>query len=487
MKNLMQKPISLGGMAVLAALGASAPAQEAPPEKRPNLLLFIADDWSCPHAGAYGDPTVRTPAFDYVADHGMLFTRAFCAAPTSTASRAAVLTGRYSHACGSAGNLWSLFPRDLRTYTRMLDSAGYEVGYTKKGWGPGRFEEGGWADNPAGHYEDDLKRFIVRAQEEERPFCFWYGSRYPHRPYQRGKGEENGIDPRKVVVPPHLADTEVSRGDLADYYYFVERLDYELEETLRILRETGEADNTLVVVTSDNGMPFPRAKATLYDTGTHMPFAVMWGDRIAAGSRCDRFVSLVDICPTFLEAAGVPLPDDLHGRSLLPLLLRGTDTPRAEVFSGRERHGLNSQPGNISYPIRSVREGDFLLVHNIRPWLAPDDVDGSPSKHELQRNPEDPYLRPFYDRSFAVRPEWELYDLRRDPQQFVNVADDRRYRSVLRRLRKRLERWQLETDDPRAGGQETEFFDTTPYFGKAGRKGDKPRKAVREDRDATNR
>ena len=172
-----------------------------------------------------------------------------------------------------------LFPKDIKTYAWILQEHGYEVGYTQKGWGPGVYEEGAWADNPAGDYRPNFKKHVQKAQAGNKPFCYWYGSKYPHRPYPKGWGEMNGIDPNKLEVPEFLPDNAETRTDLADYYFAVERMDYELQEAIKVMKEAGELNNTLIIITGDNGMPFPRAKASLYDAGTRQPFIVMWADQ----------------------------------------------------------------------------------------------------------------------------------------------------------------------------------------------------------------
>jgi len=324
--------------------------------------------------------------------------------------------------------------------------------------------------------------FVLSAQKEGKPFCFWYGSKYPHRPYNYGMGERNGIDPAKIELPGYMPDTHETRMDVADYYYFVERMDYELHETLEILRRTGELENTLIIVTSDNGMPFPRAKSSLYDAGTLMPFAVMWGSKIAPGVVCNQMVSLTDICPTFLAAAGLPIPEDVHGMNLLPVLLNHKTLKRDFVHSGRERHGYNAREGHLGYPSRSLRTGDYLLICNFKPDRFPggdpvnaynpagghSDVDGGASKSEMINKKDELDMRPFYLRAFGLRPEWELYDVNKDPNQFFNLAGDPKYVKMLASMKKNFENWQTATGDPRAGGSDTNVFDTDIYFGRAG-------------------
>lgn len=480
----MSKVFNYGCAALIcsvSASGASAETVKRAEKDRPNVFLFIADDWSAPHAGIYGDKTVKTPAVDYVARNGVLFTNAYCAAPTSTSSRASVLTGRYSHALQAAGNLWSCFPKDMKTYAWTLQDNGYEVGYAQKGWGPGVYEEGAWSDNPAGNYRPNFKKFVQKAQSDNKPFCYWYGSKYPHRPYPKGWGEMNGIDPQKVEVPPFLPDNAETRTDIADYYYAVERMDHELQEALTIMKEAGELNNTLIIVTSDNGMPFPRAKASLYDSGTHMPFIVMWADQIKAGSISDEQVSLTDIAPTFLDAANVQSKETMHGMSLLPYLINEEPMNRPFINGGRERHGYEARPNHGGYPVRTLRDGNYLLIHNIRPdrWpggdpIAPKDgkrgyhdVDGSPTKEYMLNHIDDPDIHEHFLRAFAKRPEYELFDLNKDPNQFNNLASEKKYSKVLKRMKKQMEQWQKDTQDPRAFS-DTDIWDTYPYYGKQG-------------------
>ncbi|HXW08143.1 MAG TPA: sulfatase [Vicinamibacterales bacterium] len=446
-------------------------------QTRPNILLVIADDWSFPHGGAYGDPTVSTPAFDRIASEGALFMRAFTAAPSCTPSRAALLTGQAVHRLAEGANLWSFLPARFPVYPDLLEQAGYAIGHAGKGWGPGQFEPGGRAHNPAGPRFDSFDAFL-EARRKDQPFCFWYGSTDPHRPYDPGSGPAAGLRADTVKVPAFLPDTADVRGDILDYYAEVQRFDSQLARLLETLERRGELDDTLVVVTSDNGMPFPRAKATVYDGGAHMPLAMRWPRAVKRGTRVDAFVSLTDLAPTFLEAAGVPVPGGATGRSVLPLL-RGDDRAadaRDRVFIERERHA-NVRRGDASYPVRAIRTADFLYIRNYRPdrWPAGDpelyfavgpfgDIDGGPSKSLLLNRREDPSISRFFSLATSKRPADELYDLQRDPHQLVNVAKDAAYRDVLQRLRGDLESWQRSTGDPRVS-EDDDRWDKYPYYG----------------------
>jgi N-sulfoglucosamine sulfohydrolase len=449
------------------------------PPKQPNILLAIADDWSWPHAGAYGDPTVKTPVFDRAAREGVLFTRAFAAAPSCTPSRAALLTGRYPHQLEEGGVLHGFLPARFPVYTDLLERAGYYVGFTRKGWGPGRFEAGGRTRNPAGPAFRDFDAFL-RGRRAGQPFVFWFGSQDPHRPYVEGSGPAAGIDPASIRVSAFLPDTPEVRRDLADYFFEVQRFDRELGDILERLRTLGELDNTLVVITADNGMPFPRAKANVYDAGTHVPLAMRWPGRAKPGLVAGAFVSLSDLAPTFLDAAGVTPPDSMNGRSILALAAGGAAHDRDKVFLERERHA-HVRSGNLSYPVRAVRTGDWLYIRNLRPdrWPAGDpemvfsvgpygDIDGGLSKTQMLERRHDPSIARFFELATARRPAEELYDLRTDPDQLRNVADHAGHRAAKARLRRTLDDWMRTTGDPRATTDD-DRWDRYPYYGQAGK------------------
>lgn len=454
---------------VLAATGLASAAD------RPNVVFCIADDWSAPHAGAMGDPVVDTPAFDRVAREGALLTRAFCASPSCTPSRGAILTGQAVHRLENGGNLWSILPDRFATYPDRLEAAGYAVGLTGKGWGPGTLEGTSRDRNPAGPTVKDFDTFLASVPAST-PFCYWFGSTDPHRPYEKGTGRAAGLDPAKVVVPPSLPDTPEVRDDILDYYFEVRRFDRAVGRILATLDAKGLADDTLVVITSDNGMPFPRAKANLHDAGTHMPMAIRWPARIRPGQSIDAFVSHADLAPTFLEAAGLdPLPGTT-GRSLLPLLT-GDPAGRAgrdRVFVERERHA-NVRKGDLGYPARAIRTERYLYIRNLRPdrWPAGDpqqhvavgpfgDVDGSPTKDLILDRRDDPAILPFFALAFAKRPAEELYVLADDPGQTRNVADRPEHAEAKAALRAQLDAWMVETADPRVDPA-SDVFDRYPY------------------------
>lgn len=443
---------------------------------RPNILFCIADDWSYPHAGVYGDKVISTPAFDRIASEGVLFTNAFCAAPSCTASRGAVLTGQTPHRLDEGANLWSMLPKRFPVYPDLLEEAGYFVGIVDKGWGPGSVEAGGRDRNPAGPSFTSFAEFLAQ-KPDDKPFCFWLGSHRPHRPYEQGIGMKSGLRIEDVTAPPYLPDTPEVRSDILDYYHASMQYDAEVAGVLKTLDELGLADNTLVIVTSDNGWAFPRAKCNLYDAGTRMPMALRWPGRVKAGWTTNDFVQFTDFAPTFMEVAGLKPLDDMTGRSFIDLITEGkSEIARDRAYTERERHG-NYREGMLSYPMRAVRTPDYLYIRNPRPhlWPASDpesdqkpngrfgDIDGSPSKDAIIDHRNDEHVEKLFQLSCGKRPEEELYDLSKDPWQMNNVAGDPAYADAKKQMRADLDKWMEETGDPRAHGED-DRWDKYPYI-----------------------
>jgi uncharacterized sulfatase len=459
-------------LATAAALAATATAADP----RPNVMFCMADDWAHPHAGVYGDKVVRVPTFERVAREGVLCTQAHCVSPTCTASRGAVLTGQWAHRLEEGGNLYGILPKKFDTYPDLLEAAGYRVGLSGKGWGPGVLEGSGRSRNPAGPGFPDFATFF-KGVPEGQPFCFWFGSRDPHRPYVKGSGAAAGIRPEAVFVPPYLPETPETRGDLCDYYFAVQRFDRDVAAILGLLEKAGRLDNTVVIVTGDNGWPFPRGKANLYDAGTHQPLAVRWPARFQGGRTSDAFISFQDFAPTILEACGLKPPAAMTGRSFLGLLTGGPAEGRDRVFVERERHA-NVRAGDLGYPARAVRTRAFLYVRNFHPerWPAGDpeqwqsvgpfgDIDGGPTKDVLLQRRDETRFRPLFELACGKRPAEELYDLGKDPYEMTNVADRPEYAAAKAKLRAELERWMKETADPRAAGVD-DRWDRYPYYGR---------------------
>jgi N-sulfoglucosamine sulfohydrolase len=485
------KPGSIPGLAAIAvflSLSASglSVAQDSP-SARPNILIAITDDQSWKHTSVRGSPFLETPAMDGIAEAGFRFTNAYAGSPGCSPSRAALLTGQHHWMIGPAGTHGSSFPARYETFVDVLERAGYKVGYTGKGWGPGDWLAGGRDRNPAGvHYNEvklspprtgisdvdyagNFEQFMAKRRDGE-PFCFWVGSHEPHLRYAEVRHSE--ADLARVEVPDFLPNTEASRSMLLDYAYEIEHFDAHLGRILATLEKAGELDNTLVIFTADNGMPMPRAKANGYDYGIHVPLHIRWGRSPEKGRVIDDPVGFVDLSATILEAAGLGIPEQFVGRSLVGLLrgeVEELDSDRA-VFSGRERHS-SSRHRNLSYPQRMMRRGDYLIIWSATPERYPAgapreivdgelgpphhayyDIDDSMIKRELIAERDDPYIGRFFHLAVDKRPEWQFFNVRTDPGNLDDLADDPDHAEIFARYRKQLTDTLKETGDPRVLG-----------------------------------
>lgn len=456
--------------------------------KRPNILFALSDDQSYPHTSILGDPVVKTPAFDRVAREGVLFTHSFAACPSCTASRSAILTGRQIWQVGEAGVLFGTLHPEYPLFTHLLEDAGYHVGFVGKPWAPGDWRAGGLSRHPNGKeyatqlevdppigintrdYAANFEDFLAD-RPSGAPFMFWFGCSEPHREYDIGIGRRSGLSEKDVVVPPYLPDSPEVRMEILDYYYEIEHFDKHLSRMLKKLEELGELDNTIVVVTSDNGMPFSRTKTTLYDAGVRMPTAIRWGDHAPGGRRVDDFIGHIDFAPTFLEAAGVDIPGTVTGRSLMPLLNSDRngrlDEDRDHVVTGLERHTY-CRPGGATYPIRAIRTHDYLYIRNFAPdrWptggpafissnKAPHgDIDDGPFKDFMLRDQTRIDFPLAFELGFGKRPLEELYHVHSDPHQINNLAENPQHAEAKQKLWARLKAHLKETGDPRIDGKD---------------------------------
>ena len=441
--------------------GQNQASGNAAARKTPNILFAIADDVSWPHMSAYGARFVKTPNFDRVAREGILFKNAFTTNPKCSPSRATLLTGRNFWQLEEAACHFGLFPAKFKVYPDLLEAVGYRVGFTGKGWGPGDWKGGGFKRNPAGDEYSQLKnkpptkamsqvdyaanfKAFLQDQPKDKPFCFWYGGQEPHRVYEAGSGVRAGKRLADVQVPPYLPDDEIVRSDLLDYALEIEWFDEHLGRMLRTLEEMGELDNTLVVVTADNGMPFPRVKGQIYEDDFHLPLAMRWGNAIKAGRVVDDFISFTDMAPTFLEVAGLKPLSDMTGRSFLNVLKSEksgqVDQKRTRMLVGKERHDVG-RPNDVGYPVRAIRTKEFLYVRNFKTdrWPAGNpetgyrNIDDSPTKSLLLKQKE-AGLTKFYELAMGMRPAEELYDMRNDSACMNNLASNPRYAKIKAQL-----------------------------------------------------
>ncbi|MFW5690022.1 MAG: sulfatase [Spirochaetota bacterium] len=477
---------------------------------RPNILFAIADDAS--HMSAYGHRFLSTPAFDRVAREGVLFTNAFTTNPKCAPSRASILTGRHTWQLEEACDHWNVWPAKFPVYPDLLAEAGYHVGYTGKPWAPGDWKRTGRSTNPAGpRYEgrtltppstaispkdyagnfvdfldarpgrsssgsDDGDAGILGRHDSRVPFCFWYGGHEPHRPYERGEGAAHGKTVANAEVPGYLPREQVVQDDLADYAHEVEWFDRHLGLMLDELERRGELANTIVVVTSDNGMPFPRVKGQMYEPDFRLPLAAMWKAAGGGNVVLSDMISFTDFAPTFLEAAGLPSHPSMSGRSFLEQIRAREsgrlDPHRDRVAMGRERHDLGRE-GDVGYPVRCLRTDEFLYVRNLKPELWPagnpetgfTGCDSSPTKDLIlaQHERGDEH---YFELAFGKRPFEELYAIADDPECLHNLAEDPAYDETRHAMWTELSGYLRAQGDPRVFGGGDEF-DTYEYVGQA--------------------
>ena len=462
---------------------------------QPNILFIISDDQSYPHASAYGYLGIKTPNFDRVADQGILFTNAYAQAPGCSPSRASMLTGLHIWQLEEAGSHASGFPEKFKTFPDILEKSGYEIGYTGKGWAPGDWKGSERNRNPAGPEYNKLKcispvgmsfidyygnfRLFFKNKLPNKPFCFWYGAKEPHRVYKSGLGIARGLDTNKIHVPEFLPDVPEVVSDLADYHLEIEWFDQHLGRIIDMLDDIGELDNTLIIVTSDNGMPFPRAKANLYEYGTHVPLAIMWKNKIITPLQFDDPVGLIDAMPMIIEAAGIDkrkleneLGYNIQGQSLLEKLKM--DSVPA-VYTARERHS-SARWNNLPYSSRAIREGDYLMIYNYFPERWPsgapqrinanrlmdgyDDVDNSPTLKYMLTHQDDQYTSTLVDLFAQKRPKLELYNITSDPACVNNLINNHELQEKSNRMEKKLLLFLKATNDPRLSNNPS--FDNYP-------------------------
>lgn len=470
------------------AIGLSARAE------RPNILFAIADDWSFPHASIHGCSWIDTPNFDRVARGGVLFDRAYTPVAKCAASRASIITGRNPWVSESGFVHWNYFPHQFASFAEVLGQHGYTVGYTGKGWVPGVAETASGKKRQllgqayqqhklkpptsainATDYAANFADFLDDTGDE--PWFFWWGSNQPHRAYEYMSGAKVGgmkLDDLPAV-PAYWPDTEEVRHDMLDYAFEVEYFDQNLGRFLAELERRGELANTVVIVTSDNGMPFPRAKGQCYEIANHLPLAIHWPDGIAHPGRVvEDFVSFVDFAPTFLELAdleyassGMATPS---GLSLLPLLSSSDsgqiDPARDHVLIGRERHDPG-RPHNAGYPIRGIVSGEFMYLHNFAPdrWPAGNpetgylDVDRSPTKSTLIADRNRKNGDAFWSLNFGRRDAEELYNVVNDPDNVVDLSRSPVHADTMAALRERMFTLLEAEGDRRLTSGDPDYFD----------------------------
>lgn len=428
------------GKATLATVAvAAADRSTAAPldKKRPNILVFVADDAGARHFGCYGNRSIRTPNIDRLSAEGLTADKAMLTTAQCSPSRISILTGKYPHATG-AEDLHMPMPERHTTAPGYLRRAGYITGHMQK------VHEGPHSDRQFDWYDPGLEGFPAFLDAAgQKPFFLWVAFNDPHRPYQDNTIAEPH-NAERVAVPPHMADTRETREDIARYYDEISRMDEVIGRFLTVLKDRDLEEDTLVVFLSDNGAPFPREKGTVYDGGVQTPLIFRWPGVVPRGVRHSGLMSVIDLAPTFLTLADVEVPDDLQGEDIAAGLRDPGLWRRSAAFSERNWHDCDEH-------IRSVRTERYRLIHNAYialPFGSPADVSASPSWLALYERKRSARLTDAQSLLFrAPRPEIEFYDTEHDRWELDNLAARPEYQQAIAEHFSILQEWRTATGD----------------------------------------
>jgi uncharacterized sulfatase len=435
-------------LACLVLIAATAPATAR--AARPNLLLIIADDCTFRDIGCYGGQA-HTPHLDRLATQGMRLTRCFQAAPMCSPTRHNIYTGLYPVKSGAYPNHAFAKP-GTRSVVHYLKPHGYRVALSGKTHiaprAVFRFDYSG-KKNPDFQAIDTL---MAQSKSRGTPFCLFACSNEPHSPWN--KGDRSRYDPAKVKLPSYFVDTPETRKQMVAYLAEITYFDGQVGRCLELLEKHGLAENTLVMVLSEQGSSFPFGKWTCYDTGLQSACIARWPGQIKPATTSDAMIEYVDILPTFLDVAGVAAGKELDGRSFLPVLRGQRNSHKQFVFGLMTTRGIIN--GSAHFGIRSVRSSRYKYILNLTPDVPFRNVCMKSSifrSWEARAREGDADAREKV-RRYRRRPAEELYDITADPLEWQNLAGDPKLAEIKSRLKTQLERWMQAQGDR---GQPTEL------------------------------
>lgn len=419
-------------------------------EKRPNILLLISHDLGC-HFGPYGVIADACPRLNRFAAESTRLDSHFVTSPGCSQSRSSLITGRYPHSNGQFGLAhlgWEL-NRDEVLLPSVLRDAGYRTAmfgiwhlheWTLEGFRDVSDDVSTRDSSPEGMADIASHRaadWLTAHGDSDQPFYLHVGFWEAHRPFCGQDGDPTkleDLDLSNVDVPPYLPDNEATRRECAHLRKSVEAVDASVGRILDSLDACGQRDNTIVIFTSDHGLPFPRAKGTLYDPGIQVGFLARWPGEIQCGAAANALTSNADVMPTLLDATDISLPERLQGESFLDALKGGAQAGRTAVFAEKTYHEHYD-------PIRCVRTERYKFIRNFeeRPNLVmPSDIYNSTTRQSMTDD------EAFWGR----RPAEELYDLSADPGEVNNLAMEPGMQEIKRGLELQLIDWMSETEDP---------------------------------------
>ena len=430
----------------------------------PNIILIIADDMNWDDCGAYGHPNIKTPNIDQLAEDGLRFERAYLTASSCSPSRASIITGLYPHNTGAEQLHWAI-PPGKTTFVQALKAGGYFTAAAGK-WHMGQhirdhFEVIHEANKagfqlPTGTEENPPKMIAsepsgcehwittLQARPKDRPFFMWLAALDPHREYDEGVILDSPHLLTDVVVPPYLPNIPAVREDLRKYYDEIGRLDAYVGEVVAELDAQGISENTVIIFMSDNGRPFPRDKTTLYEGGIKTPFLVKWPKVVAPRSITKSLISAIDIAPTILDMAEVPVPSSFEGLSFIKTLKDPEWETRKFAYAEDHWHDYEDHG-------RAVFTHEWKLIRNDYYDLAGTpsaDVGRSPTYKAMKEWQQQNRLNDAQLATFRKpRPPYELYNLVNDPNELHNLAYDSAYIEIRDQFIERHHQWSKASND----------------------------------------
>jgi N-sulfoglucosamine sulfohydrolase len=454
--NRINRRRFIAGQAAAAALPFAAAAQK----QRRNVLLMIADDLGC-FLPSYGDPNAVMPNIERLAREGVRFAQAYCTSASCSASRSVVFSGLYNHATGHYGHAhaehhFSYLPK-IQPFPLLLKDNGYATGYIAKlHVEPEARFAWGLAD-PMGSRDvyqmsQVAKKFIHDAGDKP-----WYLHCGFHDPHRAGGGETFAnqqwpnvkrlrLDPAKLKIPGFLPDNPAVRADLVEYYEACNRFDQGVGFMLDVLRDSGQEENTLVIVMSDHGAPFPNGKTTAYDAGLHVPLIVRCPGMKQRGVVNNAMTNWADIMPSILEWTQVKGPDyPLQGRSWMPILGETNPAGWDRIYFSHTFHEVIDY-----YPMRGLRTRQYKYIHNLFPGIQyqnATDLWASPTWQSIRKEGKSAMLGKRPVLQFLHRDREELYDVERDPEEVNNLAKSEEHQRLLAEFRRDANEFRKQTND----------------------------------------
>ena len=429
---------TVGGASLTTLFPNVSGAQQSKPD-RPNILWLVSED-NGPFLGCYGDTYAKTPRLDRLAHEGILYENAYANAPVCAPARSTIITGMYACSLGTHHmRSRNPIPGHIRFFTQYLRDVGYYC--------TNRSKEDYNTVKPDGAWDESSRQATWKNRKPGQPFFSVVNFGVTHESSLH-KNEPTSHDPAAVQLPPYHPDTPEFRHDWAQYYDKISELDKQIGEALEDLEAQGLAENTIVFYYADHGGVLTRSKRFLYDSGTHVPMIVRFPRKYRhlapadPGTRTDRLVSFVDLAPTVLSLAGVPVPEHMQGKAFLgPQAAEGDYVC---LFRGRmdERYDM----------MRAVRDKRYKYIRNYMPHrIYAQHLDylwRMPATQSWQRLHDSGELTGPQRIFFGTKPAEELYDTNSDPHEVRNLADDPKYRKVLLRMREANRQWIKEIKDP---------------------------------------